>query len=230
MEEKKLIKTIVIDTLTAFQKQQMFAKAEKGRIPITDWADYGNDLCLFIERLATVYKFEVIAILGYEGTGKSYGMKFLPSGTNLWFNSDCKNPTWKGGREEYGTITNKKGYMVLPKDYDDVYKILDATEKAGRFDVQRYAFVTAHIEAFKGTGDKTRERLKTLGKLSQKMNIEDKFTNCFYTEVSEEDGKPVYMLNTQNNGANTARSLENLFPERLIPNNFQMIVDAIEKY
>ena len=46
--------------------------------------------------------FELIMVLGEPGTGKSTGMRTLEHDTNIWYNTDNKNPVWIGGKEEYG--------------------------------------------------------------------------------------------------------------------------------
>lgn len=157
-------------------------------------------------------------------------MKTLPSQTNLWFNADGKNPTWKGGKEEYGTKTAPTKYMSIPKTYADVINVINAVKKAGQLDDNPIAFLMAHIEDFKSTDGKVRQRLKTLGKLTNKMNIEDMFEMCYYTEVIMEGGKPVYRLRTQNNGSDTCRTMEGLHDEFHIPNDGKAIVDAIVNY
>lgn len=224
-----MIKSIVVDTFTAFQKNEILSKWADGKAQLDDWKDYGTDIVVFTKAL-TSKGFTVVGVLGYEGTGKSYGMKFLPKESNMWFNVDGKNPTWKGGKEEYGTINNPTKYMKLPKNYADVLKVVDAGLEKKAFDPNPIAFFIAHIEDYKGAGGQQRQRLKTFGKLANKMNIEDMFNICYYTEVEPEGEKMKYRFRTQNSGFDTCRSMEELHDSLYIDNNFQLIVEAINKY
>lgn len=228
MSEKK-IKSISIDTFTAFQKNEILEKWEKGSTSHDNWKDYGVDIVMFLEDLIK-RGFTLVGILGYEGTGKSFGMKTLTTGTNLWFNADAKNPTWKGGKEEYGTITSPSKMMRLPKKYSDVLKIIDSAKEKGLLDENPVAFLIAHIEDYKSAGGQQRQRLKTLGKLANKINIEDKLTMCYYTDVTKDGEKVTYTLRTQNSGNDTCRTMEELHNSMYIPNDFNLILDSISKY
>ncbi len=190
---------------------------------------YGTDIVLFVKNL-TQRGFTVVGVLGYEGTGKSFGMKTLPSKTNIWFNADAKNPTWKGGKDEYGTINNPSPYMKTPIAYKDVLTSIDAAKKNNLLDDEPVAFLLAHIEDYKSTDGKQRQRLKTMGKLANKMNVEDMFTICYYTDVRKEGDKISYYFRTQNSGADTCRTMEGLHPTLYIENDFNKIVEAINNY
>lgn len=222
-------KSIVVDTFTAFQKNEILQKWENGKANHDDWKDYGVDIVLFLENLIK-RGFTLVGVLGYEGTGKSFGMKTLESGTNIWFNADRKNPTWKGGKEEYGIITAPKNIMQLPITYKNVLDVIDIALKGNAFVENRVAFLIAHIEDYKSTDGTIRQRLKTLGKLANKINIEDKLTMCYYTEVKKEGNKVSYNLRTQNSGNDTCRTNEGLHEDLYISNDFKLILDAIEQY
>jgi len=231
MEEKvkkKKIRTICIDTLTAIQENQYASDKKK---PGHDkWFDYGITIFDFITRLQEL-GFETVLILGPPGTGKSTGMKMLTPGTNIWFNADNKNPTWKGGKLEYGKKdTPKAPYHVVPKDYNTIINHIKDLKKKGAFEEEKIAFITGHTETFK-EGFESRVRLKTLGNLSNKMQIEGKLEMVLYTKVSknESTGDTEFSLETQNSGTNTARSNEGML-EGIIKNDYQHIVDQILKY
>src|SRR5690606_7810255 len=98
----------------------------------------------------------------------------------------------------------------------------------GMFEEDRFAFITGHTENFK-EGSETRVRLKTLGNLNNKMQLEGKLETVLYSVVEMEAGSPVYLLETQNNGYNTARSPMNLF-EGKIPNDYNMIIEKLLNY
>ena len=220
-------KTIVIDTINAIQNDEFLKLSSKANYD--DWRDFGVNIQKFILELQTL-GFECVLILGSVGSGKSYGIKYLPSETNVWFNADKKNPTWRGGKDQYGTkVTPNKNHIVATS-YKQIINTLQKAVKADRFEDRRYAFIVGHIEHY-GTGGKL-QRLKVLGKMATKMQIEGRFENVFYTDVkSDGSGKPEYRLLTYNTGKNTGRTVEGLFDEKLtIPNNYQAIVEALDNY
>jgi hypothetical protein len=156
-------------------------------------------------------------------------MKTLPSKTNIWYNCDNKNPVWIGGKEEYGKKNNPiKPYHRLPSTYLDILKDVRLGIEKDRFETERFAIITGHIENYK-EGYETRMRLKTLGQLNNKMQLEGKLESVFYSTVVVEGGENKYLLETQNNGYNTARSPEGLF-DSLIPNDYNLIISELLKY
>lgn len=229
MSDMPKIKSIVIDTFTAFQKNEILEKWEKGSTSHADWKDYGVDIVMFIEHLNR-RGFTCVGVLGYEGTGKSFGMKTLPSKTNVWFNADNKNTTFKGGKEEYGTIVAPTRYMKQPRTYSDVISVVDSMQMTNLLDSEPVAFLIAHIEDYKAADGIVRQKLKTLGKLANKINIEDKLTMCYYTDVQAEGQSVKYKLRTQNSGSNTCRTMEDLHDSLYIDNDFNLIMDALKIY
>lgn len=167
-------------------------------------------------------------ILGEPGTGKSSGMRTLPTGTNIWYNADEKNPVWEGGKAEYGKKSAPTRFHVLPKSYKQIIDHIKLVESKGGFEKDKYAFVLGHLEQYK-TGNDTKERLKTLGKVATKMQIEGKMETVLYSRVEMDGGKPTYILETQNNGYNTARSHQNMF-EGKIPNDYGMILEKLMQF
>jgi hypothetical protein len=61
------------------------------------------------------------------------------------------------------------------------------------------------------------------------MQLEGKAETVMYSRVEMEQGKPTYILEAQNNGFNTARSHQGMFPQK-IPNDYQMIVEGLLKF
>lgn len=220
------IRSICVDTLTAIQNEQFMHDRKK---PGHDqWKDYGQDIYVFMSDLQAL-GFEIILILGEPGTGKSSGMRTLPSNTNIWYNADNKNPVWEGGNAEYGKkLAPKAPYHVIPKEYSDIIKHVKLGISKNMFEDVRYAFVTGHTETFKA-GNDTRERLKILGKLGTKMQLEGKMETVLYSRVEMDNATPRFILETQNNGFNTARSPQNLF-EGKIDNDYNMIIEKLSSY
>jgi hypothetical protein len=226
MSEVKLIKSICVDTLTGIQSEEYMRNLKK---PGHDqWIDYGKDIYNFMGDLQRL-GFEIILILGEPGTGKSSGMRTPEPKTNIWYNADNKNPVWVGGKEEYGKKNNPTPrYHIIPKSYSEIIDHIKLGLEAGLFEKDRYAFVTGHTEVYK-SGNNNMERLKTLGKVATKMQIEGKMETVLYSRVEMEDSKPHYILETQNNGFNTARSHQSMF-EGKIDNDYQLILNKLSEY
>ena len=221
------IRTITVDTLTAIQENEYMLDRKK---PGHDkWKDYAQDVWAFITVLQDL-GFEIILIIGPPGTGKSSGMSTLPKDTNIWFNADKKNPVWKGGKEEYGKKVNPRpNYHSIPGCYQDIVAHIQGALEAGMFEEERYAILTGHTENFK-EGPEQRMRLKTLGQLSNKMQVEGKLETVMYSAVEKNDkGELEYILETQNNGYNTARSPQGAFDGK-IPNDYNFIVQTLLEY
>lgn len=227
MEETKVkIKSICVDTLTGIQtKEYMMDRRKPGH---DKWKDYGQSIYSFIENLQDL-GFELILILGEPGTGKSSGMRKLPHNTNIWYNADNKNPVWEGGKTEYGTKANPRTpYHIIPSTYEEIISHIKGGMNKDMFEKEKYAFITGHIETFK-SGNETMQRLKTLGNMATKMQLEGKLESVFYSGVEKDNSKVSYFLETQNNGFNTARSPQNLF-EPKIENDYNFILDKLSKY
>lgn len=191
---------------------------------------YGVDIVMFNERLIRL-GFNLVGIVGYEGSGKSFGMKYLEKDTNIWYNVDQKAATWIGGKEQYGTKSNPTKYQVLPNTYNQVLSHINDVKTKGLFIDNPVAFLIGHIEDFKSAKGEQRQRLKTFGKVANKMNIEDKLTMCYYTEVKPGLGgdKPEFTMRVFNSGFDNCRTNEGMHSGN-IPNNFQIILEAIEKF
>lgn len=220
------IRTVTIDTLTGIQNEIWMTASKK---PGHDaWMDMGKDIWQLISDLQD-RGFEIILILGEPGTGKSTGMRTLPSKTNVWFNADNKNPVWEGGKAEYGTkFAPTMPYHLVPKSYADVITHIDAIQARGMFEDQKYAILTGHTEDYK-SGIDNKKRLKILGKIGTKMQLEGRLESVFYSEVQKTGGKTSYLLTTENDGVNTARSPMGLF-EPVIENDYGFIIEKLLSY
>lgn len=191
---------------------------------------YGIELNQFVRGLKD-RGFILVGILGYEGSGKSYGMKTLEPGTNVWFNCDDKETTFKGGRSIYGTRTAPTRFNCIKesKSYEGITNTIDRIRAAGAFHEVPIAFLMGHIDDYK-SGDIYRQRLRVMGKAS-KNGLEDMLTMCYYTKVTPDGyGGAKYELLTRNTGTNTGRTLEEQHDTATIPNDFKLIIESFDNY
>lgn len=217
------IRSICVDTLTQIQENEYMTDSKK---PGHDkWKDYAISIHKFSIELQKL-GFELILILGPPGTGKSTGMRHLATKTNIWYNCDNKNPVWTGGVKEYGKkVSPISPYHIIPHTYDDILNHIKSGIEKGMFEEERYAFLTGHLENFK-EGDVQRVRLKTLGTLTNKMQIEGKFETVLYSKVEIENGENNYLLETQNNGYNTARSPQGKLEGKIV-NDYNLVLEKL---
>lgn len=224
-EERKLIRSICVDTLTGIQNEEYMRDRKK---PGHDkWKDYGQDIYTFIGDLQKL-GFELILILGEPGTGKSSGMRTLEPDTNIWYNADNKNPVWIGGKEEYGKKNTPNRKHQIPTTYKEVIDHIKIGLEHNGFEEERFAFLTGHIETYK-SGNETMQRLKVLGNMATKMQLEGKLESVFYSSVEKSSEGISYILETQNNGFNTARSPQGVF-EGKIENDYGLILTKLMNY
>lgn len=238
--QEYIIDAIIVDTLNAIQNG-LYAKVleKKGKANFDDWTDYGVDIYLFMKDLIN-FGFEVVLVLGKEATGKSYGIKGLTPGSYIWFNTDMKNPTFARSPEHkalYGYKTSPGPMMRLPDNYGDIIKACAAL-KSGvstpdlsmKLSERPVAFLIGHTEEYKAPDGEIKTRLKTLGRLASKMQLEGLVEHCYMAEMRIENGKPKSYLRTQNSGNDTARSPEGMFNDLFIPSDFSLIVNGILNY
>lgn len=93
---KKIIDSIIVDTVSVILNKAYIddSNSPQGRPGFAQWHQYGTELTEFLFLLQDL-GFNIVIVLGNEGTGKTYGIKYLKPGTYLWFNADMKNPTFK---------------------------------------------------------------------------------------------------------------------------------------
>lgn len=227
--------SIVIDTISEISYNAYVA--ERGKLNYDKWRDYGIEYYNFYKSLQRL-GFECTQILGEFGSGKSFGVKGFEKGECIWYNIDNKNPTWKGGREIYGTKKKPHPFYNLTKftTYKDVLGSAKLMLDSGIFDISDgkppIAFLLAHVQDYK-SGDldnPIKQQLKIMGNQAKELGVEGLVENTLYSKVVTEDGGPKYYYVTQPNGANTIRTLEGLFKDTLIPNNLKTVADAIRNY
>lgn len=228
MEEvvKPKIRTICIDTLTGIQNEVYMTESKKPSHDV--WLDYGKDIWQLISFLQE-RKFNIIMVIGEPGTGKSTGMRTLPKDTNVWINADKKDPVWQGGRNEYGKIFNPRlPYHYVPKTYDDIKKHIQALIDRKVLEDEVFVILTGHVEDYK-SGNENRRKLKTLGKVTTKMQLEGRLNSVFYSNVVKDSSGTRYVLETQTDGTNTARSPMGLF-EPIIDNDYNFVITKLMEY
>jgi hypothetical protein len=255
--EKLQIKSVIIDTLNNVQNTEMVKVLKVKKTTYDDWRDWGVDISYLMYRLQEI-GFEVVLVLGFEGSGKTYGIKTLNLGEYVWFNTDKKNATFlkldeagkpdKNFKRLYGTKSTPGPLMkvhggytpkgeVLPISFDSIVKDCDALQKGIKtpdFEIilapNPVAFLIGHLAEVKGPNGEIRLALKVLGKMPTKMQIAGLVETCLISEMKIEGNKPIGSFLTQNDGTTTARSPEGMFPSVYIPNDYQYVVNAIDNY
>jgi len=229
MEYKPVEKyqTVIVDTINQLQNN-LYLKLlkDKGKASFDDWKDYGIEILDLYEFIKNLPDTTLIQVLGFEGTGKSFGTKFLDPSETMYFNIDNKPLTWFGARKMYPVNNSLNNYSV-PTTYDKVKSnIMHAHSKRKNHLI---VFMIGHIEVFKDAETLAhRHRLLVLGKMATKFNINGATSHTYYTQIDstlpKEAGR--YSFTTENSGFNTCRSPEGYW-EGKIDNNYQLIVDKI---
>lgn len=219
-------RTVIVDTVNQLMNDQHVALMEAKNRGATydEWRDFGVDVLDLYHFIKSLPNTIPIQILGYEGTGKTVGGSFLNPEETYWLNIDKKPLTFKGARQMYSA--DKKNYAV-PTGYKEVKDAIKAIHSVSKTPL--VVFILGHIEDYKAKGDVVRQRLKTLGKLASKYNIEGALSHSYYTHV-DEDLKHLdpnrYQLRTVSVN-DTARSPMGMWETEFIPNNLQLIVDKV---
>jgi hypothetical protein len=220
---------VIVDTINAVQNDLYMSMLDRNEMVTRDkWRDFGTDIYMLMDDVKKLKNTEIVLVLGYEGSGKSFGIKGLDPNTTMWLHTDKKGITFKGGRQNYKK--EFKNYFDTELiNYDEVAKYIKGCHTKRIQTKPFVVFILGHIEDYK-VETQTRQRLKVLGNLATKMNIEGSVTHCYYTYVNKTHNSVEYKLRTVNTGFNTGRSLEGMFKEELIDNNFQLILDGINNY
>ena len=93
-------------------------------------------------------------------------------------------------------------------------------------------FILTHSEEGTDIEGRKRYKAKTIGKMvDEKLTLEGLFSIVLFAKVKEnKDGGVRYIFETNNNGQNTCKSPKDMFPTFEIPNDFQIVRDAILEY
>lgn len=203
---------------------------------------------------------KLVYIMGKSGTGKSRSMKNIPAnqfglinieGKDLPFGKDA--PAFRVERvvcdkssdivDKIKEFANKYSIVVV----DDFQTVMtnEFMRRSAEIGYQKWTDIGKHVweiaEAVKEIPDDCilyvlchteeneygGEKIKTLGKLlDQNVVLESKSTIVLKTGV--EDGK--YFFCTQNNGKDTVKSPEGMFPSYAVQNDLKYVDDAIRNY
>lgn len=220
---------IVIDTANQIQDNEYLKTSEDTKAKLDDWKDYGVDILHLQNHLKNeAYRAggELIDILGREGTGKTVGCRTLDPDTTVILNTDRKPLSFPGAKKNY--ILGKNYF--IPKTYSEVREFVTAAaDMAIKKKDPLYIFSLWHLEDYKDN-EVTRQRKKVLGRMATKFNINGQVVHTYYTKVKSTASGNEYILQTQNDGFNTARSPMGMWDKKEIPNDYKMIIDKIKEY
>lgn len=221
----KKYEVVIIDTINQLQNDlyiDLLDKKNRGA-NFDEWRDFGVEILSLFRKIKTL-PADIILVLGAEGTGKTVGGKTLNPETTMWLNCDKKPLTFLGARKLYNKDAKNYTEPSTYKEVEDKLEFAHENKKSDRLIV----FVIGHTEVYKAI-DGNRERLKILGKMATKHNLEGAVSHCYYTFVdsNEKDESKRYKLTTKNSGYNTARSPEGYWESMMIPNDYQLIIDKI---
>ena len=93
-------------------------------------------------------------------------------------------------------------------------------------------FFMTHAEESTDAKGKRRLKAKTIGKMvDEKLTLEGLFSIVLYGKIIRgKDGELEYVFETQNDGANTCKSPMGMFESAYIPNDLQLVKEAILNY
>lgn len=226
----KKYRGVIIDTINQMQQDKHTeVLTTKGKAAFDDWTDYSLDVLNLYKYVKNLAGDPIIVqVLGYEGSGKTCGVMGLNEHEFIYINSDKKPITFTDGKKRYPSDNSKKNYSKISSFEDLKIVIKKAYDK--KLDGPFLVFVLAHIEDYKSAEGVQRQRMKFLGKMASKNNIEGAVVHSYYTKIDPAypfDSSDRYRLETVNNGFNTARAPMGYFTEASIQNNFQNIVNKI---
>lgn len=194
-----------------------------------------------------------VLIEGRPGTGKSYSIKGLNPEETLVISTQKPILPF---RKKYEVVKASTGHEVVEnmlktdkpiivvddlqfilgvpmmerigeKGWDKFNEIqqpyMDVLNTLNDLPDEKIVFFTSHTE----TDENGLTKVKTIGKaLDKYISIEGLFMIVLGTQVVDDQ----YYLVTQNNGANTLKSPEDMFPSKYIPNDLGYVVEKIKNY
>jgi hypothetical protein len=237
---------VVLDTLNQpMNDVYVEHMKDKGNPTFDKWRDYGVEVLTLYTFIRNLPGAVLVQITGKEGTGKTVGARTLNPQTTMYLNADRKPLTFAGAEDMYppdgepgmsNSLANYKEIVPRRNGYGKVEPwtpIMEAIQYAydNRAHKKFVVFVLAHTEVYKGANGIENEKLRVLGNMATKLNIEGSLVWAFYTKVDPiaMPRSAKYKLTMHNSGFNTARSPMGVFDEvEEIPNDFKLILDVIQ--
>jgi hypothetical protein len=123
------------------------------------------------------------------------------------------------------TETGYTKFSVMAKDMVDLFR----TARSLRDDLVTFYF--SHPETIEDHGEIVGYKIKTAGKLiDNQVLLEGLLTVCLYTYVEDTKDGAIYNFLTNRYRKRPAKSPDGMFDELKIPNNLQVVKDAVTKY
>jgi len=123
------------------------------------------------------------------------------------------------------TETGFTKFSVMAKDMVDMFR----TARALRDDLVIFYF--SHPETIEDSGEIVGYKIKTAGKLiDNQVLLEGLLTVCLYTDVEDTKDGANYSFLTNRYRKRPAKSPDGMFDKIKIPNNLQLVKDAIVEY
>lgn len=122
--------------------------------------------------------------------------------------------------------TGFQKFTIMAKDMVDLFRVA----RKLRDDIKVFYF--SHPDAIEDGGEIVGYKMKTSGKmLDNQINLEGLITTCLYTHVEEsKDGSANYYFLTNRFRKIPAKTPDGMFESIKIPNNLQIVVEAIDAY
>lgn len=238
---------VIIDTINqAMNDTYVEYQHEFGKPGFDIWRDYGVEPLYLYQYIKSLKDAVITQIIGQEGSGKTVGARTLDPSKTMYLNVDRKPLTFTNADDMYpndvpqGKSNSLANYKEVIPQINEKKKIeiwtpiRQAIQYAydNRTNEKKFVvFVLAHPEVYKGANGVEQERLRVLGKMATKLNIEGSVIYSFYSKVDPTaPTRPQrYKLTMHNSGFNTARVPMGAFDEvEEIPNDFQLIMDVIQ--
>lgn len=126
---------------------------------------------------------------------------------------------------EKATEVGYTKFSVMAKDMVDMFR----TARRLRDDLVSFYF--SHPETIEDGGEIIGYKIKTAGKLiDNQVLLEGLLTVCLYTDVEDTKDGANYSFLTNRYRKRPAKSPDGMFESTKIPNNLQLVKDAIVKY
>jgi hypothetical protein len=123
------------------------------------------------------------------------------------------------------TETGFTKFSVMAKDMVDMFR----TARTLRDDLVIFYF--SHPETIEDSGEIIGYKIKTAGKLiDNQVLLEGLLTVCLYTNVEDTKDGANYSFLTNRYRKRPAKSPDGMFEEIKVPNNLQLVKDAIVEY